>query len=195
MNFYASVITLILVLDPLGNIPIFLSLLRKLPEKRQKWVMLRETLIAFAILLLFLLFGGYILQGLHLTMPDLSIAGGVILFLIAIKMIFPNPKDEEAVSKDEPLLVPLAVPLIAGPSSLATVLLLAARTPPNLVMDFFALLTAFVIFTAIISSSHLFMRLLGPRALSAMERLMGMILTAVAVQMFLTGLTQYLRTI
>ena len=192
MNIYSATITLILVMDPLGNIPLFLSILKAIPQKRQRKIILRESFIAFIILALFLFFGAPILKGLHLTTPALTIAGGIILFIIALRMIFPhldNTNTERMA--EEPFIVPLAIPLIAGPATLATVLLFASQSPQELGKWFLALIFASVVFVLVTLCSPLLMKILKERVLIALERLMGMILTTVAVQMFLSGISGY----
>lgn len=194
MTLYTLTITLILVMDPLGNIPVFLTILKKFDPQRQSKIILRESIIAFIILSLFVFFGQYILHGLHITMPALSIAGGVILFIIALRMIFPSEKvtlDKDDTEEEEPLLVPLAVPLTAGPSAMAIVLLFVTSQPTHKGLIFSAVVIASAIFTAIMLCSRYLMKVLGSRGLTALERLMGMILTTVAVEMFLSGMTQY----
>ncbi|WP_304986016.1 MarC family protein [Coxiella-like endosymbiont] len=193
MTLYTIAITLILVMDPLGNIPVFLAILRNYDTRTQTRIILRESLIAFLILALFVFFGHYILHGLHITTPALSIAGGVILFIIALRMIF--PPEQKAVKEDfeEPLIVPLAVPLTAGPSAMAMVLLFVTRDPHHLWLVFLGVLIASAIFTVIMLFAPFLMKILGKRGLTAIERLMGMILTTIAVQMFLSGVAQYLH--
>src|SRR4051812_4399140 len=116
MNLYTATVTLILVMDPLGNVPMFLSILNSVSPRRRKWIALRETFIAFIILLIFLFFGKYLLQSMQISEPALGIAGGTILFLIAIRMIFPPDEDaNKAKQVGEPFIVPLAVPFVAGP--------------------------------------------------------------------------------
>lgn len=192
MTLYTAVLTLILVMDPVGNIPLFISVLKGFEPRRQNLIILREALIAFVILVLFLFFGGSILHGLNITTPALYIAGGIILFLITIRMIFPvEEKRASEKYQGEPFIVPLAIPLTAGPSALATVLLFATQEPNKMSLWFLAVCIAFIIFVVIMLCSRLLMRILGQRGLIAMERLMGMLLTTVAVQMFLQGLTLY----
>lgn len=195
MTFYTAAITLILVMDPLGNIPIFLSILGKYDPKTQARIIIRETIIAFIILIIFLFFGKYILHGLHITTYALSMAGGIILFLIALRLIFPKEYDSDKSTsrEEEPFIVPLAIPLTAGPSAIATVLLFVTREPGQLLNWFIAVVIATLFFLIIMLSSRGLMRLLGKRGLIAVERLMGMILTTVAVQMFLSGITQYFQ--
>ena len=194
MKFYTAAITLVLVMDPLGNVPIFLSLLSRFDRKKQLRIIFRECFIAFLILSLFLFFGRYILAGLHLSMASLSIAGGIILFIISLKMIFPAGKDDYGAGDGEPFVVPLAVPLTAGPSALATVVLFSTRDPQHMGLWFFAVLLSCVVFTLVMLLAPLSARLLDKRILTAIERLMGMVLTIISVQMLLSGIEQFLRS-
>lgn len=183
-------------MDPLGNVPLFLSLLSQVDVKRRITIILRESLFAFLILTVFLFGGDDILEGLHITEQALGIAGGIILFLIAIKMIFPpennNNKPERAIG--EPFIVPLAIPLIAGPSAMTTVILFASQEPEHTGKWFIALALASTISTLTLLFADQLRKLLGQKGLIAIERLMGMVLTTVAVQMFLTGLETYFKT-
>ena len=192
MNLYTATITLILVMDPLGNVPVFLTVLNSVEVKKRKRIVLRETFIAFLILLLFLFFGKNILESMQISGPALGIAGGIILFLIAIKMIFPQ---EETAKRSpqigEPFIVPLAIPLIAGPSALAFVMLLANQAPQHLGLWTLALFIAWLTCTIILVCADFLRKILGDRGLTAIERLMGMILTTMAVQMFLTGVEAF----
>ena len=196
MTILSAVITLILVMDPFGGIPVFLSLLQHISAKRRRIVIVREMTIALCILALFLFFGKYILSGLRISEPALNISGGVILFLIALRMIFPKRIIEQAEEKkDEPIVVPLAVPLIAGPSTLATVVLFATRYPNSIVRWFFALLISWAVALLILLFADLIRKLLGNRVIQAIERLMGMILTTMAVQMLLSGVQEFLLSL
>lgn len=194
MTLYSATATLILVMDPLGNIPIFLSILKNFDSRTQQRIIIRESIIAFFVLVTFLFCGKYIMQGLELTTSALSIAGSIILFLIAIRMIFPSEQylgHEENI--EEPYIVPLAIPLTAGPSAIAIVMLFVARAPEKLGIYFSAITIASALFLVTMLLSRYLMRLLGDRVLIAVERLMGMILTAISVQMFLSGLVAYLH--
>lgn len=195
MNIYPIVLTLILVMDPLGNIPIFLSILRKFDARTQNKIIIRESFIAFLVLCVFLFFGRFILKGLSITTPALSIGGAIILFLIAIRMIFPSDGWASEESFEEPLIVPLAVPLTAGPSAIAMLLLFTARDPQHLSGLFLAVVIACVIFCATMLAARYLMKFLGKRGLIAIERLMGMILTTIAVQMCLSGIAEYSRSL
>jgi len=193
MTLLSAIITLLLVMDPLGNVPSFLAVLRDVPTERKRPIILRESLIAFAILLLFLVVGPGLMSLLRLEEPSLSIAGGIILFLIAIKMIFPQGKNMFSdLPAGEPLVVPLATPLIAGPSAMATVLLLVTREPDRLLEWGVAVTVACAITAAVLLLCSPLHRLLGERGLMAVQRLMGMLLTTIAVQMFLTGVRDFL---
>ena len=193
MFIMSNAITLILVMDPFGDIPPFLSILSHMQPRQRRRVILRELVIALFILVLFLFFGGYILKGMHISEPALTIAGGIILFLIALKMIFPESVDGRVTSADDdPLIVPLAVPLVAGPSTIVMVTLLSTRTAGSSLESLASLLVAWSATAIILLLSDALRLLLGTRILKAIERLMGMILTTMAVQMLLTGTAEYL---
>lgn len=194
MTIASAALLLFLILDPLGNIPVFLSLLRTLPPRRQRIVLVRELLIALGVLMLFLWFGRYALEAMHLRQESVSIAGGIVLFLIGLRMIFPPPEGLMGELPDgEPFIVPLAIPLVAGPSGMAAVMLMGSDEPTRLQDWSLALLIAWGATAAILFSATYLYKMLGPRVLTAVERLMGMLLVALSVQMFLDGLGTYLR--
>jgi MarC family membrane protein len=194
VSFTSAVVILLLVMDPIGNIPLFVSLLRQVEPVRRKRVILRECAIAFAVLLVFVFFGAAILGVLGLSDPSLTIAGGVILFLIALRMIFRRP---EGVFGDtvsgEPFIVPLAIPSIAGPAAIATVMLLASRAPQRLLEWCLAVSVAMLATAALLVSADRLAKLAGEQGLLAFERLMGLILTAIAVEMLLRGIETFVR--
>ena len=193
MTILSAALLLFLILDPLGNVPVFLSVLKPLPPHRQRVVLVRELLIALAVLMAFLWGGKYALELMHLRQESVSIAGGIVLFLIGIRMIFPRPEGLLGELPDgEPFIVPLAIPLIAGPSGMAAVMLMGSNEPHRLGEWSLALLLAWAATAAILLCAPLLYRLLGRRALSAVERLMGMLLVAISVQMLLDGLSAYL---
>lgn len=194
MEILSAGIALFLVLDPIGNVPFFLSVLSRVPEQRRQHVMLRELMIAYATLVLFLLVGRKFVDFLHLRQESISVAGGIILFLIALRMVFPEHRGDDSQLTGEPLVVPLAIPGVAGPSALAMVLLLTQSEPGRLIDWFIALTCAWAATAVVLLASPLLFRVLKERGISAMERLMGMILIAVAVQMFLDGLRVVVRT-
>lgn len=187
-------VLLLLVLDPFGNIPIVLSALDRVPRARRRIVIARECLFAFAILLAFMAGGTAFLELLRLSPAALSIAGGIVLFLIALRMIFPRP---EGVFGDppgaEPFLVPLAVPAIAGPSAVATVMLMASRDPGRVGSWVLALSAAMAVTLLVLLAASALQRLLGERGIRALERLTGLVLTALAVQMLLDGIAAFVR--
>jgi multiple antibiotic resistance protein len=196
VKLWSAAIMLFLIMDPLGNVPLFLSTLKHLPSRRRRAVIVRELVIAYGVMLLFLFFGQGMLDALQLKQESISIAGGIILFLIALKMIFPpdgekREKDEESVDA-EPFIVPLAIPLVAGPSLLASLLLLVSREPQRMLEWWGAMTLAWMASVAILLSSNKLHRLLRERGLIALERLMGMTLVTMSVQMFLNGLAEYL---
>jgi MarC family membrane protein len=191
-SFLSAFALLLLVLDPFGNLPIFISVMRGVaPEKRHR-VAVREVVIAFLVLLAFMLGGGTFLSLMRLSERSLEVAGGVILLIIAIRMIF---TDDSGIYADdsgrEPFIFPLAVPLLAGPSAMATVLLLASRQPERLTSWVGALTLAMAVSGGVLLAADRIRRLLGASMVSAIEKLMGLVLTAVAVEMILAGLKRY----
>lgn len=193
MRIFFNAITLLLIMDPLGNIPPFMSALKKVEAERRRKVLLREILIAYVVLLTFLFAGRYILRLLSLQEETISIAGGIVLFLIALRMVFPREEPQRDVLRGEPFIVPLAIPLIAGPSTLASLLLLQQSSPNSTVQLFLALTLAWFVTAVILLSSTILFRLLRERGLIAIERLMGMLLVMLAVQMFINGLAKFMK--
>jgi MarC family membrane protein len=194
MTIASAALLLFLILDPLGNIPVFLSLLKGLAPARQRIVILRELVIALAVLMLFLWAGRYLLELMHLRQESVSIAGGIILFLIGLRMIFPPSEGIMGELPDgEPFIVPMAIPMIAGPSGMAAVMLLGSQEPGRMGEWSLALVIAWAATAAILFSATYLQKLLGTRVLTAIERLMGMVIVAISVQMLLDGITTYLR--
>ncbi|WP_028006955.1 MarC family protein [Solimonas flava] len=193
MTFLSAAVLLFLVMDPLGNVPLFLSALKNVPPERQRPVILREMLFALAILLIFLLGGGHMLRLLGLSQPALTVAGGVILMLIALRMIFPSREHslEEDTAMAEPFLVPLAIPYVAGPSALATVLLMMSREPERWLTWIGAVLLAWCACLPIMLASTGLRNVLGTRGLTAVERLMGLLLVTIAVEMMMGGVVEF----
>ena len=193
MTIASAALLLFLILDPLGNIPVFLSLLRGMPPHRQRVVLVREMLIALGVLMAFLWGGKYALEMMHLRQESVSIAGGIVLFLIGIRMIFPPPEGLMGeLPGGEPFIVPMAIPLVAGPSGMAAVMLMGSQEPDRMGAWSLALLIAWAATAAILFSATYLYKWLGARVLAAIERLMGMVIVAISVQMFLDGLAAYL---
>ena len=194
MTTLSAALMLFLIMDSIGNVPVFLALLKSLVPARRRVVLARELLIALAVLFAFLFGGAYILAALQLKQESVSIAGGIILFLIGLRMIFPTAEGVFGeVPHGEPFIVPMAIPSIAGPSTMAALMLLTNRHPDRSVDWSIALLIAWSASAVVLFSATALYRVLGERALSAIERLMGMLLVALSVQMFLDGLAVYLR--
>ena len=193
MTVLSATLLLLLVLDPIGNIPFFLAALSDVDASRRRLVMARELLFALAALIAFLFLGARLLRLLGIAEPSLTIAGGIILFTIAIRMTFPTAGGRGEDIDGEPFIVPLAIPFVAGPSALATVLLIMNREPARWPEWLAAVAIAWAITGAVLFVAEPMGRVLGSRGLLAVERLMGMILTALAVQMFMEGVRQFLQ--
>ena len=194
MTFLNAFITLFLVMDAVGNVPVFLALLKHIEVKRRKVIIFRESLIAYGILSLFLFGGHSILKLFAISTEALGISGGLILFLIALKMIFPP---DEVVTRNqslhEPFIVPLAIPFIAGPSTMAVLILMADQYPKHLIQWWGALSLSALLTMVILLFSSKLLKLMGQKLLAALERLMGMILATLAVQMLLVGIKHYFQ--
>lgn len=191
-SFVSALILLLLVLDPLGSLPIFIPVMRSVAPERRRWVALRETGIAFGVLLGFMLAGDVFLRTMHLSERSLEVAGGVILLMVAIRMIFGAEGGVYGTPEGrEPLIFPLAVPLLAGPSAMATVLLLASRQPEGLWKWVGALTCALLVSLVVLLLCDHIRRWVGDSVVAAVEKLMGLVLTAIAVEMILAGLKRY----
>jgi len=194
-TFLSATILLIVITDPLGNIPLFISNMRKVKSERRFRVIVRECAIAFLVLLFFMLFGRRILTTLRLSEETLKIAGGIILFLIALNMIFPGTgvevgKDGMA---DEPFIVPIAIPLVSGPSAMVTSMLIAG-SDPNRMLEWIAALAITIAVTFVVFlASNKIREALGAQVISAIEKLMGLVLTAMSIEMLLSGVAAYIR--
>jgi multiple antibiotic resistance protein len=192
MKIFFNAITLLLIMDPLGNVPPFLSALKHVQPDRRRLVLVREILFAYIVLLVFLFLGKYLLRLLSLQQETISIAGGIVLFLIALRMVFPTDGSMTDTLAGEPFVVPLAIPLVAGPSTLASLLLLQSSS--NSTLKLWAALTlAWAVTAVILLSSTVLYRLLRERGLIAVERLMGMLLVMLAVQMFINGVAKFIK--
>jgi len=191
-SFLSAFILLLLVLDPLGSLPVFIPIMRDVAAPRRRWVAVREVAIAFGVLCAFMLFGEAFLRVMRLSERSLEVAGGVILLMVAIRMIFTPEGGVYGVPDGrEPLIFPLAVPLLAGPSAMATVLLLASRQPDKLGTWVAALSCAMAVSGIVLLLCSRIRRWLGDSMVSALEKLMGLVLTAIAVEMILAGLKRY----
>ncbi|MBM7037591.1 membrane protein [Vibrio sp. qd031] len=193
MDILSAATMMFLIMDPLGNLPIVLSILKHLDPKRRRKVLVRELLFALAILMLFLFAGQSILKFLNVQPETLSISGGVILFVIAIRMIFPQPGGVVSLAAgEEPFFVPMAIPMIAGPSVIASILLLSNQYPNQMLELSLSVFLAWFATFIILMFYNFFHKLLGERGLKAIERLMGLLLIMISTQMLLDGVKSYL---
>ncbi|MBC7993288.1 MAG: MarC family protein [Rhizobacter sp.] len=191
-TFLSAFILLLLVLDPLGSLPIFIPVMRQVAPQRRRWVALREVGIAFGVLFAFMFLGEGFLRVMHLSERSLEVAGGVILLMVAIRMIFSHEGGVYGTPEGkEPLIFPLAVPLLAGPSAMATVLLLASRQPERMLSWVGALASAMAVSLVVLLLCDRIRRWVGDSVVAAVEKLMGLVLTAIAVEMILAGLKRY----
>lgn len=203
MDIASAAILLILVLDPFGNIPLVLSTLGRVSESKRRHVVLRECAIAYGVLLLFLFAGRPLLELMRLSETAIGLAGGFILLIIALRMVFNHPDGPlgstgtgDANDLDgEPFIVPLAVPAIAGPSAMATVIVFTSREPGRWAEWLTAITVAMLVSVIVLLSAERISRFIGKRGVTAMERLMGLILTAIAVEMLLSGITTYVHSL
>ncbi len=190
-TFASATILLILITDPIGNIPIFANALKHVAPERRPRVILREILIAFALLLTFMFVGESFMRVMNLSELSLQIGGGVILFLIALRMVFPPPPSDVGEVLAEPFIVPLAIPAVAGPSALATVLLLVSQQPERRMEWIGALCVTMAISAVVLVSAERIQRRFGTRLVTALERLMGLVLVSVAIEMMLRGIKTF----
>ena len=191
-SFISSVITLALVMDGFGNIPLFIAALKKVAPERRKTVLIRELAIALIIMVAFLFLGKWFLRAFGIHEYSLSIAGGIILFIISVKLVFggdEEPKNDP--KEDEPFVVPLAIPLVAGPAALSMVMITAAQQS-NKFITLGAVLVASIINSIILMASFPISNLLGKRGLIAIERLTGMILILMSVDMVMGGISTFM---
>ncbi len=188
-SIWSAAVLLFFLMDPLGNIPVLLSVLKGISPKRQRFIIIRELLIALVILIIFLFVGQSLLNFLHLQQESVTIAGGIILLIIGLRLIFPRP--EGVMGKQpggEPFIVPIAIPMIAGPSVLAMLILMTSNEPDQLGNWFFALLIAWALSAILLLTAPFLYKILRERGLKAIESLMGMILVMMAVQMLINGI-------
>ncbi|MFC4991585.1 MarC family protein [Rubritalea tangerina] len=192
MDILGLIVMLVIVVDPFGNIPMFYAVLSGTPEDRHRKIMLRELLFALLIMMFFLFLGNHMLEFLDLKTSTLRVSGGVVLFLIAMGMLFPAKSVLKEVETEEPFIVPLAVPLMAGPSVLTLIMLLAAKHQDEMGQVTLAVFLAWLTVAVIMLASPFFMKVLGRKGMRAIERLMGMLLVMISVQMILDGVAAFM---
>lgn len=189
MTLFSLTFLLFVLMDAPGNVPIFISILKEIPAKRQRYIIFREMILALFIIILFYFIGGPLLDFLGISQNAVLISGGVILFLIALKLIFPPPKNNHWLQDKEPFLVPLAIPLVAGPAVLSTVVLYSHAEMSSWIV-LVAIFIAWVFSTLILVGSSMLRRILGEKGISACEKLMGLFLIMISVQMFINGISE-----
>ncbi len=193
----STAILLLFILDPFGNIPLLLSVLKNVDKSKHRKIILREMFIGLSILLFFLFLGDRFLSIFGLETQAISISGGIIFFVIALKMIFPDPKGQSLFGgedEEEPLIVPIAIPMVSGPGAIATVMVIAKSHPQQLGELTISVLFAWAVVTIVLLFSPIFYKILQKRGLKAMERLMGMLLLMMAVEMFIKGIRELIPT-
>jgi len=193
MSLFSITLTLFLVMDPLGKMKQFLSILKEIPPKRQVFVIFREMILALIAMLLFSIFGEYLISFFQLELPTVFLASGVILFLTAINILFPKADHLPRIHDEEPFLVPLAIPLMASPALLAMIMLFSQAEPLAWPM-ILSILIAWGLSSLLLLSSRPIYRILTQNGLLAIERLMGMILVLIAVQRFIEGVVLFINT-
>jgi multiple antibiotic resistance protein len=193
-SLFSITIVLFLIMDPVGNITAFLSLMSEVEEKKRKWVLIREILIAVAAMYLINYCGKYLIDVLEISKTTITLTSGLILFLVALKILFPGPQSLRLnLPKGEPFIIPLAIPLIAGPSLLATILLYAQLQESYLMMTWAIAIASLATYVVFLLAPFLF-RVLGQNGLLALEKLMGMVLILIAVERFTGGLHLFIHT-
>ncbi|MCB1111831.1 MAG: antibiotic transporter [Chlamydiales bacterium] len=195
MTLFSITLVLFLIMDPLGNISSFLNMLKDESPTRQRLIIFREMSIALAAMVLFNFIGDYIFDFLKVSEVTVRLSSGVILFLIAVQIIYPSVNSlRENLPEVKPFIIPLAIPLIAGPSLLATIMLYAHLQPSNLLM-LYAIFLAWIAATIVMLLSKELFRILGNNGLVACEKLMGMILVLLAIQRFMDGVQMFIQSV
>ena len=196
-DFFSTVILLFIVIDPVGLAPMIQGMLNKYPPAQQRKILARELLFALSLLMLFFFSGNILLNLLGVEPASLNISGGILLFLVALGMVFPAKNVLQGSGsrngQDEPFIVPIAMPLMAGPSSLAIIMLHASQSPDSVSLMTYgaAIVTAWLLCGLVLFIAQKFLRLLGDRGMIALERMMGMVLILISVQMFMNGIADY----
>lgn len=193
MNLFSIAFSLFLLIDAVGNIPLFISFLKGINPARQRAIILREMVIALFIILLFSFAGELLMSFLQITPDTIQIAGGIILFILALKMVFPPAHDpNEALPHDsEPFIVPLAIPLVAGPAVLAAVIIYTNQEANHLIM-MGAIMLAWGASLLILILAPSIQKIFGSKGITALERLMGLLLTLIGIQMLMNGVSSFI---
>ncbi|MBT3456330.1 NAAT family transporter [bacterium] len=185
LTFATLITSLFFIMNPIGDVPTFISLLARFSEKKQRLIILRESIIGIAVLILFAMWGEKILHYMNISTTAVTITGGIILFIIAIHMIFPVKQPEDEKSKI-PFIVPLAIPLIADPGLISTLVVYSHQITSKLEL-LAALFIAWAVSTCIYLSAAFIKRALGNRGVNALEKIGGIVLTMIAIQTLIDG--------
>ncbi len=193
MKTLSLAITLFFVLDPFGNLPVVLGLLTHIERKRHWRIVLRESLIALLLMVIFYAVGPWFLKLLDIGPSDLKICGGVVLAIIALRLVFPDERLTHGKEEiNEPFIVPMAIPLMVGPSALATVMIMAAQSAAEPLSGLVMMGLAWFFTAGLLLLGVMMGGLIPARLLIALERLSGLLLAVIAVRMIMTGLQAYL---
>jgi multiple antibiotic resistance protein len=188
-----SALLLFLVIDPFGNLPFVLAVIGDAPTSRYRRIIIRETVLAFVILTIFALAGEQVLGYLMIEQASLMVAGGVILFLISLKMIFRSAKEIfDSDYRDDPFLFPIAVPSLAGPSAITAVMILRSQQLTSVEQLLAALFLVILATCIVLLLGRRISDWLGVRGIRAVEKLMGLLLNLVAVNMMLVGFKNFM---
>lgn len=193
MPLLSTIITIFVTFNAIGNIPVFIGMLRSFNLAHQRRIIFREMIFALLLMMLFSYFGKQVLQGLDLQLYALRIGGGVILFLIALNMLFPR-KTDAAVFQQEPFIVPLATPLMTGPGTISTVMIFSDQMHNDWLM-LLCIVIAWIPSLILLLLSSFIKNLVGEPVLHALEKVAGMILAFIAIQMFTVGIGDYAHSI
>ncbi|MFN3603661.1 MAG: MarC family protein [Leptonema sp. (in: bacteria)] len=198
-EFLSTTLLLFFVMDPIGNIPIFIVVLEKIPPQKRRWIVIREVVFSMLILIGFLFLGNTILKYLNISQSSLKISGSILLFIISLRMIFPPYMDSTSkhyifgeLPEGDPFLFPLAIPSLAGPSAITTVIVISNQNPIMMHIWLFSILVSCALALVILLSSNWIFKFAGKKGVFALEKLMGMALIAISVEMFLKGIKEYL---
>lgn len=185
-SFFTICAAIFFVLNATGQVPLFLALLAPFDHDRQVRIIIRELVAALVILLVFTFFGDWVLQVLGISRPIIGMAGGILLFIISLGMIFPKAAGTTEALKQEPMIIPLAIPVITGPGAITTVMLYAHETGNSLLVAG-AVLCAWIPSLLVILAGSFIKKILGEKGMIAIERLGGMIVCLIGIQMFASG--------
>lgn len=199
-EFLSTTLLLFFVMDPIGNIPIFVVLLEKKTLTQKNWIVVREVIFSMLILIFFLFLGNSILKYLNISQSSLKLTGSIILFIISIRMIFPMTTYSQTqhyifgeLPEGDPFLFPLAIPSLAGPSAITTVILISNQNPMMINIWIFSIIISCFFALLILLSSNYILKFTGKKGIYALEKLMGMALVAISVEMFLKGIKEFLN--